>query len=196
MFIALRHLIRQENSIVMWLDTTQDTHFSRKLQAARSAALSSVSPDEAIGNDTAMDRLQIAKTVDAKAASTALNGIARVLAAQETAHRARPDSHVLRTRMIVVDSIADLFVPELKDKTGQGRLSSTGLKQTRVLTGDNRTCEDDRVHVSAKRYVAKVSSICIGTVQPFRYCWDQNYICCRLSTAPLVFLHQANRLVN
>jgi hypothetical protein len=31
-----------------------------------------------------------------------------------------PGGLMLKTRMIIVDSITDLFAPELKDKTGHG----------------------------------------------------------------------------
>jgi hypothetical protein len=123
MYIVLRHLVRFENASVLWIDTTNDTHFGRKLAAARLAAIKSLTSTGAEGTsgaETALDRFQIAKAYDAKASMNALDAATRVLGAQEAAYQARPDSLVLRTRMIVVDSVTDLFAPELKDKFGHG----------------------------------------------------------------------------
>jgi hypothetical protein len=124
LFVVLRHLVRFENSAILWVDTTHDTHFERKLRAAHAAATVSHLPVDSAGTVDALDRFQIARADDAAAGAAVLKAATRVLDAQAAAHRARPGAPVLRTKMLVVDSITDLFAPELQDRTGHGRFGS------------------------------------------------------------------------
>jgi hypothetical protein len=103
------------------VDTTNDSHFARKLNAAVAAA--GRASTETTSTTDVLDRLQIAKAYDAKAASATLDALTRVLRAQKAAYEARSDALVLRTRMIVVDTVTDLFAPELKEKSGLGENS-------------------------------------------------------------------------